>query len=143
MSQPADFACISPMLVYRDAAGASDFLCRAFGFVEEFRMATPDGGIGHAELRYDTSVLMLATEFPAFGLLRPASLTELPCQIYCAVDDLDSHYATARANGATIVTEPRLQDHGERSYRALDLEGHRWMFGERANPQSGSGTPAP
>jgi PhnB protein len=119
------------MLVYNDAPGAIDFLCNAFGFTEEFRMPMPDGGIGHAELRYSGSMVMLSSAFPAFGLLSPASLTEHHSQLYCSVDDLDAHYATARANGATIVAEPRMQDHGERSYRALDCEGHRWIFGER------------
>ena len=138
MSQPTDSACISPMLVYNDAAGAIEFLCKAFDFVEEFRVPMPDGGIGHAELRYRGSVVMLASAFPSFGLVSPASLTEFHCQLYCAVPDVDAHYAKSRANGATIVTEPRLQDHGSRSYRALDLEGHRWIFAEQRDTASES-----
>ena len=29
--------------------------------------------------------------------------------------------------GATLVTEPESH-HGSRMYRAIDLEGHRWIF---------------
>jgi uncharacterized glyoxalase superfamily protein PhnB len=46
-----------------------------------------------------------------------------------SVDDIDAHYARARAGGATILSE--LEDNpgvGQRQYRAEDLEGHRWMF---------------
>jgi PhnB protein len=116
------------MLVYDDAVAAIDFLCSSFGFSEEFRFLMPDGRIGHAEVRYGGSVLMLASAFPEFGLLSPASMTEHHSQLHCMVDDVDAHFETARREGATIVTEPRLQPHGARVYRAIDLEGHRWMF---------------
>lgn len=130
MTQLSDSARISPMLAYDDASAACDFLCKAFGFTESYRLPMPDGRIGHAELRYGGSLLMLASAFPEFGLLSPASLTEHHSQLHCVVDDLDAHYETARSQGATIVTEPRLQPHGARSYRAIDLEGHRWIFSE-------------
>ena len=55
-------------------------------------------------------------------------------QIY--VDDVDAHCARARAEGATIVEEPFIADHGEnywadKSYGALDPEGHLWWISER------------
>ena len=130
MTQPSDSARISPMLPYDDASAAIDFLCKAFGFTETYRFAMPDGRVGHAELRYGGSLIMLASAFPEFGLVSPTSLTEHHSQLHCVVDDLDAHYETARSQGATIVTEPRLQEHGARSYRANDLEGHRWIFSE-------------
>jgi len=40
---------------------------------------------------------------------------------------VDAHYARALGGGATVIGEPE-NDHGRRSYRALDLEGHRWIF---------------
>ena len=43
-------AVIVPMLAYADAPAALEFLCRAFGFEQRFRMDMPDGTIGHAEL---------------------------------------------------------------------------------------------
>lgn len=118
------------MLVYRDANAAIDFLCGAFGFSEDFRMPMPDGRVGHAELTYGGSRVMLASEYPEFGLLSPAAFTEHHCQLYCEVDDVRGHFDTARKGGATIVSEPRAQDHGGVSYRAIDLEGHRWIFNQ-------------
>ena len=52
------------------------------------------------------------------------------------VDDVDAHCAQARSAGAVIGQEPSTQDYGEdywvdRSYRALDPEGHHWWFMQR------------
>jgi uncharacterized glyoxalase superfamily protein PhnB len=117
-----------PMLVYDDAPAALDFLCRAFGFAERFRMDMPDGTIGHAEVDLDGHVVMLATTWRAGGMASPLELPAKHCQILCYVDDVDAHHARARAAGATIVNQPTDQEHGHRSYRALDPEGHRWIF---------------
>jgi hypothetical protein len=42
------------------------------------------------------------------------------------VDDLEAHFAHAKAAGATIVSE--IQEQGYRAYEAEDLEGRRWTF---------------
>jgi uncharacterized glyoxalase superfamily protein PhnB len=42
--------------------------------------------------------------------------------------DVDEHCARARAAGATIAAEPDDQFYGDRTYRAIDLEGHAWSF---------------
>jgi uncharacterized glyoxalase superfamily protein PhnB len=52
------------------------------------------------------------------------------------VDDADSHCAHARSRGARIVEEPATHDYGEdhwadRSYGALDPEGHIWWVAQR------------
>jgi PhnB protein len=49
------------------------------------------------------------------------------------VDDVDTHFARARAEGVTIVSE--LQDGfwGGRTYRALDHEGNRWEISQRGS----------
>jgi uncharacterized glyoxalase superfamily protein PhnB len=44
------------------------------------------------------------------------------------VDDLDAHFAHARAGGATIVKE--IHQQGYRAYEAEDLEGRRWTFAQ-------------
>jgi uncharacterized glyoxalase superfamily protein PhnB len=41
---------------------------------------------------------------------------------------LDAHCERARAAGAVIAAEPEDQFYGDRTYRALDLEGHGWTF---------------
>ena len=120
---------LAPYLAYADAVKAIDFLCRAFGFEERMRYPMPDGTIGHAELTYEGGVLMLASASPRFGFVSPRDLPASHAQLHCRVDDVASHFARARDAGATIVAEPSFE-HGAHMYRALDLEGHRWIFSE-------------
>jgi uncharacterized glyoxalase superfamily protein PhnB len=120
---------ITPMLSYRDAPAALAFLVEAFGFEERFRMDMPDGSVGHAELALGDAVVTLASEWQAGGVVSPLRLAAVHAQLHVLVDDVDAHFARARAAGATIATEPADQDYGERSYRAIDPEGHRWIFG--------------
>ena len=126
---------IVPMLAYADAPAALEFLCRAFGFVERFRMDMPDGSIGHAEIALGRDRVMLASVWRAGGLASASELPALHCQIYCEVDDVDEHFARAHEAGATIATLPR-NEHGGRCYRALDLEGQRWIFASRGEPSA-------
>jgi PhnB protein len=119
---------VVPYLTYRDAPAALAFLCKAFGFEEQFRLPMPDGRIGHAEIGYQGNRVMLASAYPEMGLHSPQDLAGLHGQVLCYVDDVDAHHARAREAGATIEGEPEDQFYGDRNYRALDLEGHRWIF---------------
>jgi uncharacterized glyoxalase superfamily protein PhnB len=52
------------------------------------------------------------------------------------VDDAEAHCAQARACGAHIVEEPAVHDYGDdywsdRSYGAIDPEGHLWWITQR------------
>ena len=67
----------TPMLAYADAAAALEFLTRAFGFEVRFRMDLPDGSVGHAELGLGGEVVMLASEWPAGGVVSPLQLPAL------------------------------------------------------------------
>lgn len=124
---------IVPSLSYRDPGAAVDFLCRAYGFVELYRMAMPDGSIGHAELTFGgpDQLLMLSGEWEPAGIGSPLGLSGTHGQLLCYVDDVDAHHQRAHAAGATIVSEPADQPHGDRSYRTKDPEGHLWMFATR------------
>jgi uncharacterized glyoxalase superfamily protein PhnB len=133
---------IVPFIGYEDAAAAIEWLERAFGFVED-RSARheQDGTIGHAELELPGAAIYLST--PP-GYASPRTLRETsdlarraydnPWVIdghYVEVDDLDAHYERAVEAGATILREPEDPGIGSRIYTAEDLEGHRWMFGQR------------
>ena len=62
-------------------------------------------------------------------------------------DGLDAHCAHARDAGATIAEEPADQFYGDRTYRAIDIEGHIWTFAQhmrdvsRAEAESSLGQP--
>ena len=48
---------------------------------------------------------------------------------YVIVEDVDAHYARARAAGARIFLDIEDKDYGGRGYTCLDPEGHVWSFG--------------
>lgn len=127
---------IIPYLSYDDAPAAIEFLCAAFGFEERFRYPMPDGRVGHAELGFQGNAVMLSSAWEGFGA-PPERLGGVHAQIYCLVDDVDAHFARAREAGATIASEP-LDEHGTRHYRAVDPEGHRWIFATPLDEQAAS-----
>jgi uncharacterized glyoxalase superfamily protein PhnB len=129
------------MLAYENGAAAIDFLVEAFGFEERERWADDDGTIVHAELAFPGGYIMLAT--PSADYVSPKRMRELSAEarkmhevpyvidgVLVEVDDVDAHFATAKAAGATILSEPADQASGIRHYRAEDPEGHRWMFSQ-------------
>ena len=122
---------IVPALSYQDAPAAIEFLCRAFGFEELYRLEMPGGSIGHAELTYAGHTVTLATAWPEGGLGSPQDLPHLHACIQVYVNDVDAHYERAKAEGAEIIQELADQFFGDRTYRAHDLEGHRWWFHQR------------
>lgn len=124
---------VIPYLIYADAKRAIAYLRDAFGFQQELLYPMDDGRVGHAELTYDGNIVYLASEFDGFGC-SPQHLSDTHMSLYWLVSDADAHFARSRDAGATIVSEPS-DDHGVRSYRALDSEGHRWTF---ATPLAGA-----
>ncbi len=121
-----DPARIVPYLLYEDAAGAIEFLTRAFGLRERLRVPTEDGRVSHAELELDGSPLMLGEPGPDYR--GPKSAGTRHTLVHVNVDDVDSHCEHARAAGATIIEEPAEQPYGDRRYAAEDPEGHQWFF---------------
>jgi uncharacterized glyoxalase superfamily protein PhnB len=113
----------------KDAAKAIDFYSKAFGAKEKFRLTEPSGRIGHAELDFDGTTLMLADEFPEYGLPGPQTLGGTPVTIHLHVDNADEVIRRAVAHGAEILMEPKDQFYGERSGSIRDPFGHRWNIG--------------
>jgi uncharacterized glyoxalase superfamily protein PhnB len=136
---------IVPFIGYEDAAGAIDWLGRAFGFVED-RSARyeEEGVIAHAELDLDGATIYLSTprDYASPRTLRDESEAarrayDNPWVIdghFVEVGDVEGHYERAVAEGATILREPEEPGIGFRIYTAEDPEGHRWMFGQRLAP---------
>lgn len=128
---------------YRDAAKAIDWLCDAFGFEVRLRVEGDDGRIEHSELAYGDGLVMvsqedISAERPWKASFRsPASMGGAFTQaMMFFVDDVDAHCAHARARGARIVEGPVTHDYGDdywtdRSYGALDPEGHLWWVVQR------------
>ncbi len=120
---------IVPYLYYDDGPAALEYMCKVFGFEELMRVARGDGTFMHAEAGYQGNAVMLGTPLGEDG--KPKSLREHPVRhasVMCYVDDVDAHYAKARAAGAEIVSELADQSYGARTYTAADPEGHHWHF---------------
>ncbi|MGH3012866.1 MAG: VOC family protein [Gaiellaceae bacterium] len=116
-----------PIVSYRDAQAALSWLQEAFGFESLFATPGPDGTIAHAELSFDTGVVMVNTARAA-GEQTP-DWRDATQSVYVAVEDADAHCERARAAGAEITRELENTEYGSREYSARDLEGHHWHFG--------------
>ena len=141
---PRDWPRLSSSIFYQDAAAAIDWLCRAFGFEVRLKVEGEGGRIEHSELTYGEGLIMVSQEggdvqqrpWKAF-MRSPRSLEGRTTQsLMLFVDDADAHCARARKLGARIVEEPATHDYGadyftDRSYGALDPEGHMWWITQR------------
>lgn len=122
---------VYPRLAYRDPTEAVAWLARVFGLRERARarLTTADGRIGLTEMELGGGLVMIGTA-GAHDLESPAGLGGATQMVMAYVDDVDGHCARAREAGARIVMELRDMPWGDRRYEALDLEGHRWYFGQ-------------
>jgi uncharacterized glyoxalase superfamily protein PhnB len=91
----------------------------------------------HATMEFGNSLIGVGGQ-GHHGAISPMSGGVESQFISVHVDDVDAHYQRAVAAGARIANELRDHSWGERTYWALDLEGHRWRFGQpiREVPQS-------
>ena len=91
-------------------------------------MDQPDGKIGHAELQFGDSVLMLADEFPEMNIRSPKSVGGTPVTMSLYVDDVDAVFEKAVAAGAKVLQPIENQFYGDRSGQFEDPFGHRWSL---------------
>ena len=117
---------IVPYIYYRDVFAAIDWLEKAFGFEKLRGESTPSGGV-HGEMRFGDGVIMMGNASDEYRMKSPRDLATSTQGVFIYVDDVDAHYARAKAAGAEIVTELADQSYG-RTYWARDLEGHDWFF---------------
>ena len=114
-----------------DAPKAIEFYTTVLGAKEKFRLSAPGGRIGHAELDFGCTTLMLADEFPEYGIKGPTAYGGTTVTIHLHVDDADAVIKRAAEAGATVEQEPSDQFYGERSGILRDPFGHRWNIGHR------------
>jgi uncharacterized glyoxalase superfamily protein PhnB len=122
---------VTPVLRYRDAPRAIQFLEEAFGFRREMVHEGDGGTIVHAELSYGDGMVMVSTESD-----EPNGPHGGTGWSYVVVEDPDAHHARAKAAGADVIRELEDQDYGSRDYSARDFEGNTWSFGTY-NPKIG------
>lgn len=118
-----------PYLHVDDAEAAIAFYVKAFGAQEKFRLTEPSGRIGHAELDFNGTTLMLADEFPEYGIHGPRTIGGTGTTIHLHVDNADEVIRRAVDAGAKIEIEVKDEFYGERSGSISDPFGHRWNIG--------------
>ena len=125
---PAGYHTVTPYLVVKGAASAIDFYKKAFDAIELMRMASPDGRVGHAEIRIGDSPIMLADEFPEMGFKGPDSLGGSAVGILLYVKDVDTLFNQAVAAGGKVSRPVKDQFYGDRSGTLTDPFGHVWTI---------------
>ena len=148
---PPGWPRMSVALFYEDPKKAIDWLVRAFDFEVRLKVEGDDGGIVHSELTYGEAVLMVSQSggsnaHPERDQSHQKSPRALgggnTASLMLYVDDVEAHCARAREAGAKIASELKTSDYGEeywsdKSYEAVDVEGHHWWFVQRL--RSGKG----
>src|SRR5256885_10102621 len=86
-------------IAVKNAPKAIEFYKAAFGAEEKFRLVEPSGRVGHAELAFGGTILMLSDEYPEFGIRGPDGLAATPVTIHLHVDNADEFIAHAVAAG--------------------------------------------
>ena len=125
---PDGYHSITPYLSVKGAADAIEYYKKAFGAEELFRMAAPDGKIGHAEMKIGDSPFMLADEFPEMGFVSPNTLGGSPVGMMIYVPDVDTVYKESLAAGGQEVKPLQDQFYGDRSGTLKDPFGHVWTI---------------
>lgn len=126
---PDGYHSVTPYLIINGAADAIEFYKKAFGATELFRMAQPDGKIGHAEIKIGDSPIMLADEFPEMKYLGPKSLGGSPVSILIYVEDVDTVFKRAIEAGAEEQKAVEDKFYGDRMGSLVDPFGHVWHVG--------------
>ncbi len=117
---PAEYGSITPYLVIPNCAEAIAFYARVFDAQEVMRMPMPDGSIGHAELKFGDSIVMLAS-----GGAEWPGTSALTC-LY--VEDCDAVFARAVEAGATVIEPLADKFYGDRAGSVRDPFGQRWSI---------------
>ena len=116
-------ATVIPVLIYPDVRAAVSWLSEAFGFVERLQI----GEDHRSQLELGSGAVIVGDVRGERVPPRPGESTH---QVMVRVEDARAHCERARAGGATILTEPRDFEYGERQWSCADPWGHQWTFSE-------------
>jgi PhnB protein len=125
---PDGYHSVTPYLIVDDAAKAIEFYKKAFGAVELMRMAGPDGKVGHAEVKIGNSPVMLADENLAWGAKSAKRVGGSPVGLMIYVEDCDTMFKRAIAEGGREDRPLQDQFYGDRSGTLTDPFGLQWTI---------------
>jgi PhnB protein len=117
---------VTPHIVVRDAAAASEWYQRALGAEERGRIPVPGGKFMQIELRFGDSTVMIADEFPDLGIVSPLALGGTYGALSIHADDVDALWQRAIDAGAEVFQPLQDAFWGDRHGQLTDPFGHRW-----------------
>jgi PhnB protein len=118
---------VIPHIYVNGASKAIDFYKRAFGAVELFRIASPDGNIFHAEIAIHGSVVMIGDpDDKLYG--EPRVLGRTSASLHIIVDDNDGLLKRALQAGARQIQPPTDMFYGANTASLRDPFGHVWVL---------------
>ena len=126
---------VSSAVSYKDPKAALKWLEEAFGFEPFMVILGANDELMHSEMRFGDGIVMVGSEWSPMHK-SPKSIDGFNTQtVHVHLnEDIDAHCERARKAGAVIQMEPTTQFYGDRTYRAVDPEGHIWSFGQTVKP---------
>ena len=121
---------ITVHLVCRDAARAADWYVQALGAEERGRIPVPGGRFMQIELRFGDSTVMIADEFPEFGVVSPLTVGGVSSTLSLDTDDVDALWQHATEAGAEVYQPLQDMFWGDRHGQIVDPFGHRWALAQ-------------
>ena len=118
--KPEGHSSVSPYLTCDGAARTIEFLVRVFDAVELMRIPNDRGGVMHAEMRIDDSVVMLSDGAAGFP--------PTPSNVHVYVPDVDATYRRALEAGAESVQPPLKKDDADKRGGVKDAGGTTWWI---------------
>jgi PhnB protein len=116
--------------VVPDADVAATWYARAFGAEEESRIPLPGGKVLSVVLRFGSSRVHVAGEFPDFGVVSPLTIGGTATVLQINIADADALWSRALEAGAEVHHEIADQFWGERHGQLTDPFGHRWNIAQ-------------
>lgn len=123
--EPLRLARLAVGVHYAKPATAARWLLDVFGFEPASNIPETDTDDEHTWIEFHIGNSSVMVFRQSGALADHATVTHTP---WVFVDDLDAHFARAKASGARIVED--IWQHGARAYEVADLEGHHWTFAQ-------------
>lgn len=124
--KPDEYNSASPYLIVKSADATIEFLKEVFGGEPLRRVPREDGGVMHAEVRVDDSVIMMgeaAEHWPAVN-----------SHVHVYVADADATYQKALAAGGTSIMAPvQRSEEDDKRGGVVDPNGISWWIATQPN----------
>jgi PhnB protein len=117
---PEGYSSVTPWIASRNTAQLIEYLSQAFGAKEVARVTSPDGTIGHAEVRIGDAAVLMFDAHPEWP--------DTPALLRLYVPDADVAFDRAVAAGGKPVTDVTTLAFGDRVGRVADPLGNVWWI---------------